>query len=1314
MRLKLLILGLLLTGGALIAQEVDMNLVITEARYGRQAVNYIELTNMGDDPINLMPYRFGGFHPWTSEQWSSGDNETIMLGEFIKEYSDRLDVDTILDPGESIWITQVDDWQRMMGAKYPDQYGEKSCRDEQWTADLQIHRQEYSYRIPADSVTDSWELINMWGGRDIWFIAVYTDTDTIVVDQIGGVFDQENDRNRDGSYPVAGITDATATHSFVRKFGVKEGNINFAEGKGNSLEDSEWIPLPPLNDWAGNLQYRKLFWTLGNHGDYQLTENTLQSDILDINFADGVINVPWGIHNEDSVMMCIDYTPGLAWDYQLNTDTVGGANWEQAWQDSGYISARTGDTLWILACGNELTKKGFHINVLPPTEDANWIIPMDNPNFSDGTWPQGPRPRYEVSHGYAMDTIYEVPFATRTDTIQTYFEKAPNASWEFVFVDGVEERPDVMEGDILRVTAENGDVKDYYIQVEDYAPSHNAELASITWPDAPGWVKETGIYGWTGDTIPGFTALTRNYRVKVPNETVGIPGLIAKPQDLNTEIEVERAKTLFGSVADKTISFTVTAEDDTTVNVYNVEIEREPLPENVQPYEAEPFFSEYVWRDQWQNYYLEIMNPGTTPIDMSNYMIMMQWTSDWEAMIGWDSETDVWESGRMLKYIPGYRWVDSLTWVSGKERFVTNDFENVDPILQPGETFVIGHTTRWDQKNAYEQDWIPEQEGVLDVEFAYNIGRVSGGLDYPVTNPWGEKIGGNSAIGNWEGACMFMVKIVGDSIHDGLKATTDVEDFEIIEAWGTDGGGNWIVDGENANAGNQCVTFRRKATIAEPNPQVGASFGPTPEESEWERYDQRWGVARNMGWSEQIMHVTEDLNNHFMNTPTLHMSTVGSVLYQVTEGYSMEEGIVGIIDGATVDDVLANLIKKDEGQEWVIRRNGDTLANDAVVAMDDSLVVLSANGQNTSRYHLDVTADGLNSDAVLTSTTYDIAVDGETGTVSGVELGTTIVGALANITVPAGAQLQLIDGEGKYISQTLPNFDTIYIDVPVSDDVYLEVTAEDNVTMITYQMQLASTASDAFVVSAVYDVDQDAKIIALVPGGTTVPTFYSNLIPSAGATMQVKDKLSFDRNMGNLYLDDKLVVTSSDGEVTNTYFLTMLEREADYLAYVLSDVYLVDQDAFTIDASADINNASTVTEFLANLEAAPGASMTVMSGDMVAKTGDEDMDVGDILEVMAGNEVTVVHYDITIDPTSASDALANGISVYPNPSNGVVNVRGLEAGTRIQVYNAQGARVMDNLVYNSLETVSIKDKGMYIMVISNDKGVLGNYKLVIE
>ena len=114
--------------------------------------------------------------------------------------------------------------------------------------------------------------------------------------------------------------------------------------------------------------------------------------------------------------------------------------------------------------------------------------------------------------------------------------------------------------------------------------SHNAYLSSITWPDIPQQYR--GIYGWSGDTIPGFIKTKFNYQLKVPYDVEGIPALVAKTEDANAYINVQHAKNLSGTIEDRTITIRVTAEDDSTMAVYTVELIKEKAPENMQPYVA--------------------------------------------------------------------------------------------------------------------------------------------------------------------------------------------------------------------------------------------------------------------------------------------------------------------------------------------------------------------------------------------------------------------------------------------------------------------------------------------------------------------------------------------------------------------------------------------------------------------------------------------------------------------------------------------------------------------------------------------------------
>ena len=195
-----------------------------------------------------------------------------------------------------------------------------------------------------------------------------------------------------------------------------------------------------------------------------------------------------------------------------------------------------------------------------------------------------PQTRIATSHVSVgvqpMDTIYHIEFATRVDSLFKYLNKylkvEPKATWKIVFKSGIN-KPDLQTGDILRVTSENGTEKDYFLKLDNYISGTNAYLGSITWPDMPVSFKGDVAkkFGWNGDTIPSFSSMTMNYVLVLPLAYQQIPALTFSTQHSNSTVKVTRAKSLEGTITERTITFTVTAEDGTTTNVYSILLKKE-------------------------------------------------------------------------------------------------------------------------------------------------------------------------------------------------------------------------------------------------------------------------------------------------------------------------------------------------------------------------------------------------------------------------------------------------------------------------------------------------------------------------------------------------------------------------------------------------------------------------------------------------------------------------------------------------------------------------------------------------------------------
>ncbi len=1174
-------------------------------------------------------------------------------------------------------------------------------------ADMLIHIEENN-SIPAeDSVF--WPGDEMFSdlccGRSCFFIRQHiSETDSVVLDQIVGIFDGDNGLNGAYPYDVAGVTDATDNSVLIRKFSVKTGNLDFDGARGIGEDDSEWIVVPYLGD-----SWRDVLWTVGNHGDYNLDENTLVSGVADVDLTDKTITVPWGTRRGDGIMELMENTPGVAWAYHV----------APVFEDSLSFAAHTGDQLEIWVCGNDGDKAFFDIIVEEPTSDANIVVPVSNMDPM-GDWRDDNEdaivgwPRVTQNES-GVDSIWGarggIPYATRIDSLLERLDIPANATWELEWVDGIE-RVDIKEGDKLNIKASDGTVKSYYIAVNAHRASIDGDLTAITWPDIPDFYK--GLFGWIGDTIPGFGRTVYNYRVSVPLDVDGIPALQSTTSSLNAKVEVNRAANLTGTVADRTITFSVTAEDDTTFRYYNVELVKEKNPVNTQPFFAEPFLSEFVFWESWSNSYGEICNPGNQPLDLSNYMIAMDWNTNPAGIIESRMLPEDWIN-RYDKYVPGYKWVDEITWQVSPGILVQDI--NVNPIVMPGDVFCFGaiHASSY----AYVS-WHPDYYwGIadqLDVQFNNHYGNVT------YENPWGEEVGG-SPVRKWNDSNWYMFKILNDSVKAGLKPANDPNDFELIENFGMADGTTWVIGGHTTQ---MIMNWSRKPQIYEGNPGFESSFGTNPDDSEWTWTDEKYWIGQGAGWPYQVTSVHLDIGKHFMNTPSHYMSTVSSVVYKVSPGYSMNEDVRGVLTGSSVSTFLDNLIKPNENQTLTVKAtaDGSELTGDAVLSVNDTLIVMSADSSNTSKYIIEVSEGGLSDDALLVSSKYTIDVQSQpksageseeagTATITGFEYGTSLKTIVANVTAPAGAGMDMIDGAGAYVSLVVLNFDTTYVNVTVNSDTYFEVTAENGVTKIVYQLIPDVSEKDAFLTSNVYSVVQKDVLIHYVPRGTVVQSFLANLVPSAGASMILVDKFGMERVEGYVADDDKVIVTSPNGEVSKVYFISMLAEkyvpETTYLAYILSARYAVDQVDYVV---ANIDGGTTLADFYSKITPSMGATAVVVDKDGNEKTSGDVLSSDEVQVTSADGEIVIMY---TIAPLTSTDIIeTNNIELYPNPTNGNLNISGVERGNRIQVFNTNGSAIRDIIVGSSIEVVSLHKEpaGMYMIVISDNSKLLGRYKAI--
>jgi hypothetical protein len=1228
---------------------------------------YVELTNVGATTLDLSQFEFGVVGPWT-KPYLPGTGGYMMLPN------------KLLAPGKSFVIAKVNDYVTRMWAKSPDLFNRYESKPEMYKlADMQIHIKEASVTGPqsVDSVSPYASIMTVWNGSYCWYLRYHymlpgDIRDSVVVDQVGGIFDDTDGTSKDVQHDVAGFTNATGNAVLIRKSNVTKGNLDFANGRGSNETDGEWIAVPYL--LGGWEPLRAVFWTTGNHGDYHL--NSLTSSVMNINWTDKILTVPWGVRNDDSIMYKFNRVPGIAWHYDYAPNHA----------DSAYVSVRTGDKLTVYACGNQVEKVVFDIVALPPTASDNKVIPKYVPNNKG--WYPGAAAFCEVSdNAPGMDTISMFAYGTRVDTLLKYLEKPAKAKWDLIWVDGVQ-RADVKKGDILKITSENGAVKQYYVKPNRYYPSHNAYLSSITWPDIPEFYK--GILGWEGDTIPNFMSSKLEYKVMVPWDVNGIPGLVGKKAQLNATLQVTKAANLIGGVSDRTVTFTNVAEDDTSTNVYKIELYKERDQSNIQPWAGEPFISQFVWRQDYNNDALEIVNPGTDALDLSNYMLVFGFSGSISGAITKNSGTGDW-ANRYNKYIPGYKWVDEATWTGTPARVIPDI--SVNTTVRSGDVFCLGHLKGNPSASTYPT-FIVKQ---LDIDFVHN--------------PWGENLTADgAAMDHWWNQKVILFKILNDSIQRGLKPANDPNDFQVIDVMGDIPNSRWNVGGIPID---QVTQYVRKPWVYKGNPVIEGSFGTTEDNSEWIMMNETRYQAAKYGWPDWRLMVADGIGSHFMYEATIYKSTVSSGVYKVSLGYSLDESIKGIASSTTLNTFYTNIVKADTGQHLKVRKvaDGSLLAGTDIVSTGDTLIVVSADSVNTSKYILNVSP--LSSDALLTSATYTISVNGSAGTISNFPYGTPLKTIVDGVTVPADALMNVVDAKGAYQPMKMLAYDTTYVDVLVNDQIKFEVIAENGTTKIIYQLKPTASNTDAFITSVIYTVNQTDAVVSVIPGGTSVEGFLPNLVPVTGASFKLIDKYGLERIVGIVSKDDKIVVTAADGVTTKTYYLEMLNEPRVYPVYVLSAIYNVNQVALYITGPFTVT--TTVSNFIANLQLAPFATVTCLTSLGVEKAGTENIAEGDIIRATSGDLSKSLDYIVSIgtsNPTVSQDQF----SVYPNPSLGNITVLGIEAGNRISVYNTLGGLVLDKIALQAKEEISLENqpKGIYfVKVVTNDKKVT-TVKIVIE
>jgi hypothetical protein len=87
--------------------------------------------------------------------------------------------------------------------------------------------------------------------------------------------------------------------------------------------------------------------------------------------------------------------------------------------------------------------------------------------------------------------------------------------------------------------------------------------------------------------------------------------------------------------------------------------------------------------------------------------------------------------------------------------------------------------------------------------------------------------------------------------------------------------------------------------------------------------------------------------------------------------------------------------------------------------------------------------------------------------------------------------------------------------------------------------------------------------------------------------------------------------------------------------------------------------------------------------------------------------------ELPTEVLSVNDFDLSEVAVYPNPTNGILNLRGLEAGTSVDVIDLQGRVLIQNTAgaETTLDMGGLS-AGMYQLVFRNGNQIIGSTKVI--
>jgi len=291
------------------------------------------------------------------------------------------------------------------------------------------------------------------------------------------------------------------------------------------------------------------------------------------------------------------------------------------------------------------------------------------------------------------------------------------------------------------------------------------------------------------------------------------------------------------------------------------------------------------------------------------------------------------------------------------------------------------------------------------------------------------------------------------------------------------------------------------------------------------------------------------------------------------------------------------------------------------------------------------------------------------------------------------------------------NFDSTIVETTVGPNVFLEVVAENGDAAV-YSLDFGYSSSEAALLSNVFVVDQEFKIVKGLPEGITVSAILELVYPNENAGIRIVDNMGFPRTLGGLYFDDMVEVTSEDQSTVVLYNLNFLYVNTAPLVELTGADAAKTGTAISYAAvvSDDGLPAGSTLSYMWEITSGDAGTVTISAADQldtdITFAAEGDFELSFTASDGELSTVVVSAISVTLGTGIASPDLST-IKVYPNPANeflfvefGSLNV----SGARVSIIDMVGSVVYNESHFNNQAEIGLESlgKGMYFINISLD------------